>query len=86
MSAEQIKQQMSINTTLAFMVIQVQRMVASADIVGDGAQALELDTLRAQVDKLGLIGLESLTALRDLLDTQETDAVVIYDADGKKAS
>ncbi len=84
MTVEQIKQQMSINNTLKFMVIQVQRMAASADIIGRGDQIIELDTLRAQVDKLGIIGEESLGDLRNLLDTQEMPAVVMYDADGNE--
>ena len=71
------------------MHIQTQRLIAHADIVGNGEQALELDTLRAQVDKLGIIAEETLSHLRTLLDTQEdmqpvvVDTVLVYDEHGK---
>lgn len=84
MSVEQVKQQMAIVNTLRFMTIQVQRMQASADIVGQGEQALELDTLRGQVDRIGLIADELLATLRNGLDTEEMPAVVIYDDEGNE--
>ena len=84
MTTEQIKNQLAIRNTLNFMHIQTQRLIAHADIVGNGEQALELDTLRAQVDKLGIIAEETLSHLRSILETQEDmDVVRLYDAQGK---
>jgi hypothetical protein len=83
MSAEQMKNQRAIVNTLRFMHIQVERLQSHATIVGDGAQALALDTLLAQIEQQGIIADEVLIRVNGLLDTQDDmQAVRVYDANG----
>lgn len=84
-TTDKIKHQMAIMNTLQFMTIQVQRLTAHADIVGDGEQILINDDLRILIDKYGLLAETVSNYLRAILETSEDiPAVVIYDADGNE--